>query len=49
MQFTTRTSNIANREQISQVGFGRLDAIFVGIGLLTIGAGIFARLTLHML
>ncbi|GHO90629.1 MFS transporter [Reticulibacter mediterranei] len=27
--------------------FGRLDTIFVGIGLLTIGAGIFARLTLY--
>jgi MFS family permease len=27
--------------------FGRLDTIFVGVGILTIGAGVFARLTLY--
>jgi hypothetical protein len=27
--------------------FGRLDTIFVAIGILTIGAGVFARMTLY--
>jgi MFS family permease len=33
--------------QVAGMIFGRLDTIFVGVGLLTISAGLFARLTLY--
>jgi MFS family permease len=33
--------------QVAGMTFGRLDALFVGVGLLTISAGVFARLTLY--
>jgi MFS family permease len=33
--------------QLAGMTFGRLDTIFVGVGLLTISAGVFARLTLY--
>jgi hypothetical protein len=33
--------------RLAGMSFGRLDTIFVGVGILTIGAGVFARLTLY--
>jgi hypothetical protein len=33
--------------QVAGMTFGRLDTLFVGVGLLTISAGVFARLTLY--
>jgi len=46
---TVAASTALNLFHVTFAGmtFGRLDTIFLGIGLLTIGAGIFARLALY--